>query len=77
MCYGILVCVCKCVCVRHAPCKHQIIYSFLRYGVPKKLLSDQGREFVNHINFALAETFGVERMVTSGYHPQTNGLTER
>ena len=50
---------------------------FFRYGAPKKLLSDQGREFVNHMNFALAETFGIERMVTSAYHPQTNGLDER
>ena len=45
-----------------------------RWGPPKKLLSDQGREFVNDVNQALAAEFKVKRMVTSAYRPQTNGI---
>ena len=50
---------------------------FYRYGAPTKLLSDQGREFVNKLNDDLAKKFDIKRMITAAYHPQTNGLAER
>ena len=30
-----------------------------------------------HVNAELAERFRIHRIVTSAYHPQTNGLDER
>ncbi|KAI0230584.1 hypothetical protein LSAT2_019103 [Lamellibrachia satsuma] len=33
-----------------------------RYGGPKKLLSDQGREFVNRLNTDLAKKFDIDHM---------------
>ena len=53
------------------------LLSFYRYGAPKKLLSDQGREFVNTINADLAKKINIDRMITAAYHPQTNELNER
>jgi transposase InsO family protein len=53
------------------------LLSFYRYGAPKKLLSDQGREFVNTINADLAKKINIDRMITAAYRPQTNGLDER
>lgn len=47
------------------------------FGPPKTLLSDNGTEFVNATVAALAELTGVERLVTSPYHPNTNGRVER
>lgn len=47
------------------------------FGPPKSLLSDQGKEFLNEVVDNLANVTGVERRITSPYHPQTNGLTER
>ena len=41
------------------------------------LISDQGREFVNKVKAELFALTGTEHRVTSAYHPQTNGLTER
>ena len=41
------------------------------------MISDQGREFVNQVESELLELTGIEHRVTSAYHPQTNGLTER
>ena len=41
------------------------------------LISDQGREFVNSVKEELFALTGTEHRVTSAYHPQTNGLTER
>ena len=48
-----------------------------RYGAPVKLLSDQGREFVNSLNEELAARFQIRRIMTAAYHPHTNGLDER
>lgn len=48
-----------------------------RWGAPKRLLSDQGREFCNKVNTELCKKMGIERSVTAAYHPQTNGLDER
>ena len=47
------------------------------FGPPKILLSDQGKEFLNECVNKLSSLTGIERRVTSSYHPQTNGLTER
>ncbi|XP_064383396.1 uncharacterized protein LOC135332020 [Halichondria panicea] len=50
---------------------------FCRFGFCEVLISDQGREFVNQVNTELFRFTGTEHRVTSAYHPQTNGLTER
>ncbi|XP_073802848.1 uncharacterized protein [Danio rerio] len=44
---------------------------------PKRILTDQGREFVNQINKDLCDFLGVERSLCAPYHPQTNGLVEK
>ena len=41
------------------------------------VISDQGREFVNSVKAELFALTGTEHRITSAYHPQTNGLTER
>ena len=48
-----------------------------RHGCPKELLSDQGRHFCNKLVDSLAQHMGVKHKLSSPYHPQTNGLTER
>ena len=56
----------------------KFLYSlFCRHGVPRKIQSDQGREFVNSVNTNLFELTGVEHIISTAYHPQTNGLDER
>ena len=37
----------------------------------------QGREFCNHIVESLEKLTGFKHLVTSAYHPQSNGLDER
>ena len=48
-----------------------------RFGPPKELLSDMGKEFVNGVVKSLTTMVGTDHVVTSAYHPNTNGLTER
>lgn len=48
-----------------------------RFGVPAKVTTDQGRQFEARLFKKLAETTGFERIRTTAYHPQSNGLVER
>jgi len=48
-----------------------------RMGCPEVLITDQGREFVNALSTQLYAITHTEHRITSAYHPQTNGLTER
>ena len=49
----------------------------LRYGLPRKILHDQGREFENDLFSQLSKYCSIKRLRTTPYHPQTNGQTER
>ena len=48
-----------------------------RYSIPRILISDNGGEFVNSAFESWLKEFGVDHRLTSPYHPQTNGMTER
>ena len=43
------------------------------YGLPEKILTDQGCKFESDLLKALCEIAQVKKIWTSGYHPQTNG----
>jgi hypothetical protein len=48
-----------------------------RYGTPMKLLTDQGSNFMSEFFKSVTEMFGITKLNTSPYHPQTDGLVER
>lgn len=48
-----------------------------RFGCAKVVISDQGREFINKVSRNLYSITKTEHRISSAYHPQTNGLTER
>jgi hypothetical protein len=48
-----------------------------RYGTPEKILSDQGSSFDNQLVKAFLEVMGTRHTMTTAYHPQTNGHTEK
>jgi hypothetical protein len=50
---------------------------FCRFGFPKVIISDQGREFCNQLTARLFSLTNTQHRVTTAYHPQSNGLTER
>ena len=54
------------------------IFMFISmFGPPEEMMHDQGKEFVNSICNELVRNIGTENLVTSSYHPRTNGLCEK
>jgi hypothetical protein len=47
------------------------------YGVPDQIISDRGPQFISKFWTRLFELLGADISLTSGYHCQTNGQTER
>ncbi|XP_049333328.1 gypsy retrotransposon integrase-like protein 1 [Astyanax mexicanus] len=54
-----------------------IIKTLYLFGMVKKIITDQGREFVNELNENIFATLKIKHAVSSAYHPQTNGQDER
>jgi hypothetical protein len=47
------------------------------HGVPKKIVSDRGTQFTSKFWEGLHETLDTQLGLSSAYHPQTDGQTER
>ena len=47
------------------------------FSSPRRLLSDQGREFVGEVWNKLTRSLGIGRLLTSPYHPEGNSINER
>ena len=50
---------------------------FARFGIPAKILSDRGSNFLSKITEFLLEMLKVIHIRTSPYHPETSGMLER
>ena len=48
-----------------------------RYGVPKELHSDQGRNFESNLMMEVCKLLGVKKTRTCPYHPRGDGFVER
>ena len=57
----------------------RVLYNnyFSVFGFPQHLMSDQGTEFCGKVIVAMCNLLGIEKIRTTPYHPQTNGLAER
>src|SRR5882724_10197795 len=48
-----------------------------KHGLPRKIISDRGPQFVNQFTKDLYQLVGIETNPSTAYHPQTDGQTER
>ena len=58
--------------VSEALLRHVVPY----FGTPRRLLSDRGREFVGDVWGKLMHSLGIQRVLTSPYHPEGNAINE-
>ncbi len=73
---------CKLIPLRGLPsaletAEHLFQQVFRNFGVPENIVSDRGPQFIFHVWKAFFRLLGVTVSLSSGYHPQTNGQTER
>lgn len=47
------------------------------HSIPQDILSDRGPQFLSQVWKAFCQALGASANLSSGYHPQTNGQTER
>jgi len=47
------------------------------HGIPKKIISDKGPQFTSIFMEELCKALGIKRAMSTAYHPQTDGQTER
>jgi hypothetical protein len=48
-----------------------------KHGCPSDIISDRGTKFVSKFWKAVCKALGIERKLSTAYHPQTDGQTER
>ena len=53
------------------------IHVWKRFGLPRKIISDRGPQFASKFTRELCRTLGIEQNLSTAYHPQTDGQTER
>ena len=59
--------------VSDALLRHVVPY----FGTPRRLLSDRGREFIGEVWGKLTSSLGIQRVLTSPYHPEGNSINKR
>ena len=47
------------------------------FGIPSKIISDRDPHFTSHFSTSLCQRLGIDRNISTAYHPQTDGLSER
>ena len=47
------------------------------FGIPSKIISDRDPRFTSHFSTSLCQRLGINRNISTAYHPQTDGLSER
>ena len=55
----------------------KLVECFARFGFPKKLLTDNGSNFIAKVTKKMLTENGITHIRASPYHPQSNGMLER
>ncbi|KAL0964195.1 hypothetical protein UPYG_G00320590, partial [Umbra pygmaea] len=59
------------------PIEDATTFAYRQYGLPEDIVSDRGPQFTSRVWRAFWTRLGVTVSLSSGYHPESNGQTER
>ena len=59
------------------PVVKQLLAFFTKFGLPKEIQSDRGANFTSHLFQQSMRELGVTPVLSSAYHPQSQGVLER
>jgi hypothetical protein len=59
--------------VAHEYLKHLVPW----FGIPKRIISDRDPRFTSHFSKTLCNSLGINQNLSTAFHPQTDGQTER
>jgi len=64
--------------IRAETCAKAFVNNWIfRYGPPSILHSDRGAQFLSDVFVQIREKFGIDKSVTTPYHPEGNAIIER
>ena len=74
---GVILCPCNKTINADETTKLYIDNVFVQYRLPDIIISDRGPQFVSKVFNGIFEAIGVKHKMSTAFHPQTDGQTER
>jgi hypothetical protein len=74
---GVILCPCNKTINAEGTIKLYIDNVFIQYGLPDVIISDRGPQFASNVFNGIFDAIGVKHRMSTAYHPQTDGQTER
>ena len=74
---GVILCPCNKMINTNETTKLYIDNVFIQFGLPDIIISDRGPQFVSKVFNGIFEAIGVKHKMSTVFHPQTDGQTER
>jgi hypothetical protein len=74
---GVILCPCNKTINAEETIKLYIDNVFIQYGLPDVIISDRGPQFASNVFNGIFNAIGVKHRMSTAYHPQTDGQTER
>jgi hypothetical protein len=74
---GVILCPCNKTIDAEGTTKLYIDNVFIQYGLPDVIISDRGPQFASNVFNGIFDAIGVKHRMSTAYHPQTDGQTER
>ena len=68
---------CRGTCDTEEVARLFIKYVWKLHGLPKTIISDRGPQFVSEFWKHLTRCLGIQSLLSTAYHPETDGQTER
>jgi len=73
---GIILVLCKKTIIANKLVSILLIHLYQQFGLPDKMISDRGLQFVAHLFQALLNKLGIKSSLSIAFHLQSDGTTE-